>query len=344
MGRWTQWEGAEKLFLDEQRDKHQQRQNLRAKSGKGGSRAGTKKSMMPFELLNKEEQKKYTQAGEVRVYRMIMTFEEFKELDKEKRKEFLVDYLKDHSKTDLKNSWNGADIYYYLTQAGLHTPADTNRMTKKQRTAILLEKEREEIAASKEKLENDVIEAFTAAEDAQTAAKDAQRLIKSMRNELDVSKQSFIQSLDTAKKYMLQQQEHMKTELLMEMQQAINILSQDHAKEMQELREYANGLDDALTIQREELEKEITVLRSELHQTQTVIEDQQKDIEYYSNELIKLTKENDSDLKRLESKIDHAVNFNSVPQHIMPNNNNEMINRMKTIEIDVTLLKQLAIR
>lgn len=355
MGRWTQWEGAEKLFLDEQRDKHQQRQNLRAKTGSGGGRAGTRKSIMPFESMSKEEQKKYTQAGELRVYKMMITVEQFKELSKEKRTEYLHELIKTQSKNEIAKEW-GSVAYHYLQQAGLHEPKklDAPRMTKKKRTAIALEEERQQLAAEKEKFEAEVKEGFE-------AAREAQRLVKSMRNELDVSKQSFIQSLDTAKKYFMQQQEHMKAEFLKDMNllqdnidnqnTKIAVMSkiiEEQEKEMQQLKNYAGSMDDMyckLVEQMDEQKKEITVLRSELHQTQTVIEDQQKDIEYYSNELTKLTKENDTDFQRLQAKVEHLnlMNLNSVPQAIIPNNN-ELLNRMKTIEIDVTLLKQLAIK
>jgi hypothetical protein len=338
MGRWTNWDTAEQLFLDEQRDKQQQRQNLRAKTGRGGSKTGTKKSIMPFESMSKAEQKQYTQAGEMRVYRMMITVAQFKELDKTKRTEYLQELIKTKSKNEIAKEW-GSVAYHYLQQAGLHEPQklDAPRMTKKKRTAIALEEERQQLAAEKEKFEQEVLE----------TAKEANRLVKSMRNELDVSKQSFIQSLDTQKKYFLQQQEHMKDELLKEMQNAINIITKDQAEEIQQLKAYAGSMDDMyckLIEQIDNQQKEITALRSELHQTQTVIEDQKKDIEYYSDELTKLSDVHNKNFKRAEDKFDKLESLNSLSYGAPANNNNELSSKLKTLEVDVNLLKQLAIR
>lgn len=330
MGRWTNWETAEQLFLDEQRDKQQQRQNLRAKTGRGGSKTGTKKSIMPFESMSKAEQKQYTQAGEMRVYRMMITVEQFKELDKDKRTEYLQELIKTKKKNEIAKEW-GSVAYHYLQQAGLHEPQklDAPRMTKKKRTAAVLEQEREQLAAEKEQFEKEVKEAFE-------AARETQRLVKSMRNELDVSKQSFIQSLDTQKKYFLQQQEHMKAEFLKEM----NGLQEEHTKATEDQNTKIAVMSKII----EEQEKEITALRSELHQTQTVIEDQKKDIEYYSDELIKLTKANDGDFTRLETELEKFKSLSSLSYGAPANNNNELSSKLKTLEVDVNLLKQLAIR
>jgi hypothetical protein len=344
MGRWTNWETAEQLFLEEQRDKQQERQNLRAKSGRGGSRSGTKKSIMPFESMSKAEQKQYTQAGEMRVFRMIMPIEQFKEFDKPKRKEYLEELLKTTSKQELARVW-GNTAYHYLEQAGLHQPQKSGepRMTKKKRTALLLEQEREQIAASKEKLENDVIEAFTAAEDAQTIAKEAQRAAKSLRNELDVSKQSFIQSLDATKKYFMQQQEHIKAELLKEMQHAVNIICEDHKKEIQGLHEIMENQNTKLSIMSkvvEEQEKEIAALRDQVESTTTAIGENENIIEKLCAEF----NQKDDNYKYLETKLDKFESLSTLTHTAPANNNNELLSRVRTVEIDLNLLKQLAIR
>jgi hypothetical protein len=326
MGRWTQWEGAEKLFLDEQRDKQQERQNLRAKSGRGGSRSGTKKSIMPFESMSKAEQKKYTQAGEMRVFRMIMPIEQFKEFDKPKRKEYLEELLKTTSKQELARAW-GNTAYHYLEQAELHHPQKMGetRMTKKKRTALLLEQEREQIAASKEKLENDVIEAFTAAEEAQTAAKDAQRLVKSLRNELDVSKQSFIQSIAALKKEMEQQ-------FILQQEEMTKIIGDQNLK----LAVMSKVI--------EEQEKEIAALRDQSESTTTAIGENENIIEKLCAEVNQLAAQKDDNYKYLETKLDKFESLSSLTHAAPANNNNELLSRVRTVEIDLNLLKQLAIR
>jgi hypothetical protein len=256
---------------------------------------------MPFELLSKEEKKKYTQAGKVRVYKMLIPLEEFKTLDKERRREFLEAYLKDHTKAELREAWGISDIYYYLSQCGLiDRDPNKQRLTQKKRTAVLLEQEREQIAAAKEKLENDVIEAFTAAEEAKKEA-------ESLRNELNITKLYFKQTIDEIKSF------------------------------------YETGM-KTTHIMLEEQQKETAALLEELAQTKTALEEEAKNVEFLTDELSKVTIENDDKFSRLESKVNNVSNFNSVPQQIIPNNNSELLNRMKTMEIDVTLLKQLAIR
>lgn len=334
MGRWTNWDAAEKLFLLEQRDKQQERQNMKAKSGRGGSRAGSKKSIMPFESMSKAEQKKYTQAGEMRTYRMLVTFDEFKEMDKPKRKEFLESYLKDHSKTELKSAWGGADIYYYLTQAGLHEPdRTTERMTHKKRTAVLLEQEREQIAAAKEKLEEDVLTAFTAAED-------AKKELAGIKAEFNIMRQYFKQTLDEMKH---DYETGMKTAHLMLEEQHGKMQGQE--KEMQELKAYASSMDDAycnLIEHSDRQSKENAALRELVEAQQAALAEHTKDVEFYANQLEKLTKENDNDFKRLELQIEQAKGLTSITAAAPTSN--EYSHRIKGLEIDVTLLKQLAIK
>ena len=194
--------------------------------------------------------------------------------------------------------------------------------------------------AEKEQFEKEVKEAFE-------AAREAQRIVKSMRNELDVSKQSFIQSLDTQKKYFMQQQEHMKAEFLKEMQNTVNTITKDQAEEIQQLKAYAGSMDDIyckLVEQVNNQQKEITALRSELHQTQTVIEEQKQDIEYYSSELTKLSEIQSNEFRHLITKFEKIESLNSLSYGAPTNNNNELSSKLKTLEVDVNLLKQLAIR
>lgn len=333
MGRWTQWEGAEKLFLDEQRDKHQQRQNLRAKSGRGGSRAGTKKSIMPFESMSKAEQKKYTAAGEMRVYKMMITVEQFKELDKEKRTEYLHELIKSKSKNEIAKEW-GSVAYHYLEQAGLHTPQKlgTPRISKKKRTAALLEQEREQVAAEKERFEAEV-------KDAIEAAREAQRAAKSMRNDLDVSKQSFIQSLAAFKKEVEQQfitQQEEMTKIIGDQNLKLSIVSkvvEEQEKEIATLREDAAAYRETI----QNLIDQIDKMSAASAQTN-------ENLEAFAVQTTDSFVDIDNKIRQLNAN-NHKNESHAILSHgMIPNNNNEILSRVKTIEIDVTLLKQLAIK
>lgn len=110
---------AERAFAEEVRDKKRAANGVHSKTGKRGY---VGKMYLPFELMTGKEKRAYKKNGKVKVYKMLLTLEEFKALDTEGRRKHLEEILPNYTKQQIKDHWGITDLYYYTRQVGLTPP------------------------------------------------------------------------------------------------------------------------------------------------------------------------------------------------------------------------------
>lgn len=120
----------EKIFQQEIREK-----KLIARSSKNKVSTNPRKCskvMMPSDLLTGAEKRKYTKSGKVVTYKMsdmFITYDEFLNLDLDKRKEYLENFLKrcNGSKAEVARRWkvSSGTVCYHCKKLGLESRGET---------------------------------------------------------------------------------------------------------------------------------------------------------------------------------------------------------------------------